>query len=94
MSFRTSQFTEIASGLGYPESPVPLSDGGFLVVDIKAGSLLRYRIGTDGGYKADPPIDLRDPSENLAPGPTVRRLDPMAAFMSATTGARNSSNFQ
>lgn len=76
MSFRTSEFTEIASGLGYPESPVPLSDGGFLVVDIKAGSLLRYRIGTDGGYKADPPIDLRDPSGKLGSGPNGAAIGP------------------
>jgi gluconolactonase len=76
MSFRTSEFTEIASGLGYPESPVPLSDGGFLVVDIKAGSLLRYRLGSDGKYLADPPIDLRDPSGKLGSGPNGAAIGP------------------
>jgi gluconolactonase len=76
MSFRTSEFTEIASGLGYPESPVPLSDGGFLVVDIKAGSLLRYRLGADGNYRADKPINLRDPSGKLGSGPNGAAIGP------------------
>ena len=76
MSFRTSEFTEIASGLGYPESPVPLSDGGFLVVDIKAGSLLRYRVGADGSYRADPPINLRDPTGKLGSGPNGAAIGP------------------
>src|SRR5271170_3217148 len=69
MSFRTSEFTEIASGLGYPESPVPLTDGSLLVVDIKAGSLLRFRPQADGSYRADSPIDLSDPSKQLGTGP-------------------------
>jgi len=76
MSFRTSEFTEIASGLGYPESPVPLSDGGFLVVDIKAGSLIRYRLGAGGNYLADPSIDLHDPSGKLGSGPNGAAIGP------------------
>lgn len=76
MSFRTSEFTEIASGLGYPESPVPLSDGSLLVVDIKAGSLLRFRPQADGSYRADPPIDLRDPIGKLGSGPNGAAIGP------------------
>jgi gluconolactonase len=76
MSFRTSEFTEIALGLGYPESPIALSDGSLLVVDIKAGSLLRYRLGAGGDYRADPPIDLRDPTGKLGSGPNGAAIGP------------------
>src|SRR5271163_3897378 len=76
MSFRTSEFTEIASGVGYPESPVPLTDGSLLVVDIKAGSLLRFRPQADGSYRADPPIDLTDPSGKLGSGPNGAAIGP------------------
>ena len=42
----TPQLTEIASGLGFPEGPVMLPDGGMLVVEIARGCITR--IGRDG----------------------------------------------
>jgi gluconolactonase len=39
MSFRTSAFTVIASGLGYPEGPVAMPDGSVLIVELSAGAL-------------------------------------------------------
>lgn len=41
MSFRTSDFTVICSGLGYAEGPVALPDGSILVCEISAGALSR-----------------------------------------------------
>jgi gluconolactonase len=40
---------EIASGLGFPEGPVWMSDGGVIVVEIEAGRVTR--IGPDGGKR-------------------------------------------
>ena len=77
MSLKESEFTEVAAGLGYPEGPVPLSDGGFLLVDIKGGTLLRYRPAKAGGsYEADAPIDLRDPAGKLGSGPNGAAVGP------------------
>jgi gluconolactonase len=42
----TPQLTEIADGLGFPEGPVMLPDGGMLVVEIARGCITR--IGRDG----------------------------------------------
>ena len=41
--FRESEFVEVASGLEYPEGPVYLSDGSLAAVDVKAGTLLRFK---------------------------------------------------
>jgi gluconolactonase len=46
MSFRTSEFQTVATGLGYPEGPVPLPDGSVLVCEVSAGVL--SRIGPNG----------------------------------------------
>jgi gluconolactonase len=46
MSFRTSEFTLIASGLGYPEGPVAMADGSIVLVEVEAGTL--SRITPDG----------------------------------------------
>ncbi|MDP3717775.1 MAG: SMP-30/gluconolactonase/LRE family protein [Acidobacteriota bacterium] len=46
MSFKTSDFKVICSGLGYPEGPVALPDGSVLVCEISAGAL--SRITPDG----------------------------------------------
>src|SRR2546426_3124742 len=46
--FRTSPFTEIATGLQYPEGPVWLSDGSLLIVEVKGGKLTRLAPGSDG----------------------------------------------
>jgi gluconolactonase len=42
----TAQFTEIASGLAFPEGPVMLPDGGLIVVEIARACVTR--IGRDG----------------------------------------------
>ena len=42
----TPQFTEVTSGLGFPEGPVMLPDGAMLVVEIARGCITR--IGKDG----------------------------------------------
>jgi gluconolactonase len=77
MSMRTSAFSEVVTGLGYPEGPVPLSDGGFLCVDIKNAALLRYRPAAEPGcFTADPPIDLRDPAGRLGSGPNGAAVGP------------------
>ena len=39
--FVTSEFVEIASGLGYPEGPVYRSDGSLTVLEVKTGSITR-----------------------------------------------------
>ena len=41
MTFRTSSFTEIATSLGYPESPVAMADGSIVLVELSAGTLTR-----------------------------------------------------
>ena len=46
MPFRTSDFTVIASGLGYPEGPVAMADGSIVLVELEAGTL--SRIAPDG----------------------------------------------
>ena len=46
MSFKTSEFRVLASGLEYPEGPVYRSDGGVLVVEIHKGTLTR--VAPDG----------------------------------------------
>lgn len=46
MTFRTSDFTVIASGLGYPEGPVAMADGSIVLVELQAGTLTR--IAPDG----------------------------------------------
>lgn len=76
MSFRESEFIEVAAGLGYPESPVPLSDGGFLVVDLKTEALVRYRPSADGSFVADAPITLSDPEGKLQSGPNGAAVGP------------------
>ena len=40
-SFRTSDFTVICEGLGYPEGPTALADGSVLLVELAAGTLTR-----------------------------------------------------
>ena len=45
MSFRTSDFTVIASGLGYPEGPVAMADGSIVLVELAAGTLTRIAPG-------------------------------------------------
>lgn len=46
MPFRISDFTVIASGLGYPEGPVAMADGSIVLVELDAGTLTR--IAPDG----------------------------------------------
>ena len=46
MSFQTSDFTVIASELGYPEGPVAMADGSIVLVELEAGTLTR--IAPDG----------------------------------------------
>lgn len=55
---------------------MPLDDGGLLVVDIKNASLLRYLPSAEGGYTADTPIDLRDPTGKLGSGPNGAAIGP------------------
>lgn len=40
-SFRTSAFTVICEGLGYPEGPIAMPDGSVLLVELAAGTLAR-----------------------------------------------------
>jgi gluconolactonase len=40
-SFRTSDFTIVCDGLGYPEGPVAMPDGSVLLVELAAGTLTR-----------------------------------------------------
>ena len=42
----TTDITEIASGLKYPEGPIAMPDGSFVLVEIARGTLTR--VGTDG----------------------------------------------
>ena len=42
----TADFREIASGLKYPEGPIAMPDGSFVLVEIARGSLTR--VGSDG----------------------------------------------
>ena len=46
MSFKTSEFRVLASGLEYPEGPVYRADGSVLVVEIHKGTLTR--VAPDG----------------------------------------------
>jgi gluconolactonase len=46
MPFRTSDFTVIASGLGYPEGPIAMADGSIVLVELEAATLTR--IAPDG----------------------------------------------
>ena len=46
-SLRKSPFTEIASGLQYPEGPVAFTDGSLLVVEVKGKTLLRLAPGSN-----------------------------------------------
>ena len=39
----TTAFTEIASGLKYPEGPIAMPDGSFVLVEIARGTLTRVR---------------------------------------------------
>ncbi len=58
--FRESDFTEVASGLQYPEAPVWLPDGTLLAADVKAGTLLRFNpvSGQEGKFTEAPAINL------------------------------------
>jgi gluconolactonase len=40
-SFRTSEFTVVCEGLGYPEGPTALADGSVLLVELAAGTLTK-----------------------------------------------------
>jgi gluconolactonase len=88
MSFRTSDFTEIVSGLGYPESPLWLSDGSLAVVDIKAKTLLRFRPDAKGSYQLEDTIDLNDPSGKLDSGPNGAALGPDGCVYICNNGGK------
>jgi gluconolactonase len=88
MSFRTSDFTEVASGLQYPESPIWLSDGSLLIVDIKAKTLLRFRPKSDGSYEVDDTIDLSDPTGKLDSGPNGTAIGPDGCVYIANDGGK------
>ena len=45
----TTAITEIASGLKYPEGPIAMPDGSFVLVEIARGTLTRVR--SDGGVE-------------------------------------------
>jgi gluconolactonase len=40
-SFRTSDFTVVCEGLGYPEGPIAMPDGSVVLVELAAGTLTR-----------------------------------------------------
>jgi gluconolactonase len=65
MSFRTSEFRVVASGLEYPEGPVYLSDGSILLVEIHKGTLTR--VNPDGSTQI---------VANLGGGPNGAALGP------------------
>src|ERR1700722_9769368 len=69
--FRESDFIEIAGGLQYPEGPVWLPDGSLAAVDVKAGTLLRFRpdLANAGRFLPDPPIQLGGGPNGAALGP-------------------------
>jgi gluconolactonase len=70
-AFRVSEFTEVASGLQYPEGPVCLSDGSLLAVDVKAGTLLRFNpdSAAPGKFVAAPPVNLGGSPNGAKLGP-------------------------
>ncbi len=70
-SFRESDFVEIASGLQYPEGPVWLPDGSLAAVDVKAGTLLRFRPDPANAGKFTPaaPIQMGGSPNGAALGP-------------------------
>lgn len=93
MSLRESEFVEVATGLGYPESPVPLADGGFLLVDLKTAGLVRYRLTPDGAYVSDAPIDLRDATGTLQSGPNGAAVGPDGLVYVCNNGGKQFSNY-
>jgi gluconolactonase len=78
MSLRVSEFVEVASGLGYPEGPVAMADGGVAAVDVKNGNLVRYCPDPNhpGHYVAAAPVSLRDPKSGLGCGPNGAAIGP------------------
>ena len=58
-SFRETEFVEIASGLQYPEGPVCLPDGSLAAVDVKAGTVLRFRPDPTNAGKFLPPTSIQ-----------------------------------
>jgi gluconolactonase len=69
MSFRQSDFFEIASGLEYPEGPVCLPDGTLAAVDVKAGTLLRFQPKGDREFQPLSPVALGGSPNGAALGP-------------------------
>ena len=69
--FRESEFTEVASGLQYPEGPVWLPDGTLLAVDVKAGTLVRFKSCPQNPdkYIAAAPVNLGGSPNGAALGP-------------------------
>lgn len=62
------QFTEVASGLQFPEGPIAMSDGSVLLVEIRRGTLSRVR--TDG--RVEVVADLGGGPNGAAIGPDGR----------------------
>lgn len=71
MSLRVSEFTEIATGLAYPEGPVYLPDGSLVAVEVKGGNLIRFRPDPShpDRYLPDPPLHLGNGPNGAALGP-------------------------
>jgi gluconolactonase len=82
--FRTSPFTEIATGLEYPEGPVWLSDGSLLIVEVKGGKLTRLAPGSDGA-----PTWQTVQSIALGGGPNGMAIGPNGAVYVCNNGGLN-----
>lgn len=79
--FRTSEFSLLASDLGYPEGPVYQSDGSVLVVEVQGGKLTRIKpdgtMETVANFSSDP---------NVPAGPNGAAIGPDGAIYICNNG--------